>query len=336
MRKDLSLIVLLLLGDGLLAQNPRFTFRLDGPCGETIVGPAGSTYDNGTGGKDFFFDPGPYYADTNRNGDYDLVEVPRNRPGHTWDVVLNTSDNPVGPGACGWSFGVGVEGPLTITDVTTLGTAGCSWFLGPPCLERGGYSLTELTGPPYGVGPETDAGARCQVTLHLRCYYAVPAEGDAAVAKIRVSAKFPDTEGEVVRGRVLFAERTGSDNSPQPILVFHRREIRGVALEPCEFQLRAASPIAPFVRCDPNDDGGRDISNAVWIFKELFRGGPVTACPAAADCDGDGTRNITDGIYALLHLFTGGPPPPAPYPECGSAPGMVPEDCPFGSTRCPP
>ena len=65
MRKRLTFYLILLpfFADDLPAHNARFALRFNGPCGETIVGPAGSTYDDGTGGKDLFFEPEPFWKD---------------------------------------------------------------------------------------------------------------------------------------------------------------------------------------------------------------------------------------------------------------------------------
>ena len=43
------------------------------------------------------------------------------------------------------------------------------------------------------------------------------------------------------------------------------------------------------------------------------------------DGDGNPCSGVNDGIYLLNHLFRGGSPPPAPFPECGTAEGDV--DC---------
>jgi hypothetical protein len=347
MRRGVFKLTLLLphfLPGGLLAHNAFFTARFDGPCGETIVGPAGSTYDDGTGGRDFFFDRAAYVADENGDGSYDRVEVPNNRPGHTWNVVLNASDNPHDWGVCGWAFGVGIDGPLRITDATTSGTAGCQIGRGPTCLQGAGFELTAITGPPNGEGPQTkeNAGAVCTVILKPDCGFQLPPEGDSVICKIRVSGEFPPTVGDVAVGRVYFAGRTYATGSMPVFYLNASGDVTPeegdppMTVEACEFRLRAVSPVTPFVRCDLNDDGTVDISDAVWSFQVLFRGGTPKPCRAAGDCNGDGVWDISDGIYALQHLFLGGPPPPAPYPKCGSGVGVLPEDCPFGSTRCPP
>ncbi|MCA8961236.1 MAG: hypothetical protein KDC38_12015, partial [Planctomycetes bacterium] len=78
----------------------------------------------------------------------------------------------------------------------------------------------------------------------------------------------------------------------------------------------------PFTRGDANDDGGFDISDAVYALSYLFSGGPALACDDSGDVNDDGAIDISDPVYALGTLFTGGPPPPAPYPGCGIDPTM--------------
>jgi outer membrane lipoprotein SlyB len=48
--------------------NPEFAFSIGGPCGETIYGFAGSTYDDGTGGTDLLFDTEACYGDLDGDG----------------------------------------------------------------------------------------------------------------------------------------------------------------------------------------------------------------------------------------------------------------------------
>jgi hypothetical protein len=174
----------------------------------------------------------------------------------------------------------------------------------------------------------------------------LPPEGSEAVAKIRVTARFPEREGEEVWGRLSFVPRTLQGRGREIVVIDPsgcwgwciRPELGNppLRLEPCEVRFRAVSPLAPFIRCDTNDDGTLNIADPVWIFRELFRGGVTTRCPAAADCNGDGGRDISDGIYALSFLFRGTPAPPAPFPACGRVADMDPKECPFPSTRCPP
>jgi hypothetical protein len=305
------------------------------------------TYDDGTWGRDLFFDRDAW----DDGGDHPAYAlVPNGRPWHTWDVLLTTRDNPVPYGASFWCWGLSYDGALSITDVTTLGTTACRSFRGPTCLKFTGRERTEVVGPPYGLGGEEDRGAlswniqssQPPAGLH-------PAEGTHPVAKIRVFARFPDVEGEEVSGRLFFTPRTifreGLDDwTPDlevtwawwVIPVMLDRGNPPLRVEDCEVRFRAVSPLAPFIRCDPNDDGTLNIADPVWIFTELFRGGRTTRCPAAADCNGDRARDITDGIHALAFIFHRGFPPPAPFPACGRVADMDPKECPFPSTRCPP
>ena len=57
-----------------------------------------------------------------------------------------------------------------------------------------------------------------------------------------------------------------------------------------------------------------------FILNALFAGGPDPTCADAADANADGSVNIADGVYVLNALFGGGEQPPAPFPDCGSAP----------------
>jgi hypothetical protein len=170
-RRFLVIGVALLGGPPLHAQrgpNPEFTFSVGGPCGETIYGVAGTAYDDGTGGTDLFLND-----DLDENNDpTKSYGVPNNRPGHTWDVILstaiNTAMNSTMYGATGWRWGLGAEGAIHITDVTTSGTASCrilSRPRRPPCRRWGGAEGMILTGPPYGYGGEDNRGAFSVVSL---------------------------------------------------------------------------------------------------------------------------------------------------------------------------
>lgn len=97
-------------------------------------------------------------------------------------------------------------------------------------------------------------------------------------------------------------------------------------------------PTAPtFRRGDCNDDGGRDISDAVTMLAALFpgSGGPaVPPCADACDANDDGATDIADPIALLEGLFSGGPVPPAPFPDCGTDPTADALDC-ASSASCP-
>jgi hypothetical protein len=128
-------------------------------------------------------------------------------------VILTTSENPVGFGAWSWCFAVGVEGPLRITDITLEGTVSCESGLEPfaECRRWGnGFGLASLTGPPNGLGPQTEenVGAVSSVSLKFDGAIQLPAFGSERVCKLRICADFPETEGEeVATGRIYFTLR---------------------------------------------------------------------------------------------------------------------------------
>ncbi len=80
-----------------------------------------------------------------------------------------------------------------------------------------------------------------------------------------------------------------------------------------------------FRRGDSNNDGGFDISDAVFTLAALFTAGsPSPACADAGDANDDGGYDISDAVYTLASLFTAGAPAPvAPGPgTCGEDPTM--------------
>ncbi|MCA8959290.1 MAG: hypothetical protein KDC38_02205 [Planctomycetes bacterium] len=80
-----------------------------------------------------------------------------------------------------------------------------------------------------------------------------------------------------------------------------------------------------FRRGDANDDGGFDISDAIFTLAALFTpGAPLPSCADAGDANDDGGYDISDAIYTLAALFTPGAPlPPAPGTStCGPDPTM--------------
>ncbi len=75
-----------------------------------------------------------------------------------------------------------------------------------------------------------------------------------------------------------------------------------------------------FLRGDTNDDGVRDLSDAVATLSELFTGAESSTCPRAQDVNDDGLIDISDPIGLLAFLFIVGLAPPIPFLECGKDP----------------
>jgi hypothetical protein len=71
-----------------------------------------------------------------------------------------------------------------------------------------------------------------------------------------------------------------------------------------------------FVRGDTNNDGRQDLSDAVFLLRALFDGGPPPPCDEVADINDDELWDLSDAVFMLRHLFMSEASPPAPYPEC--------------------
>jgi len=304
--------------------NPQFTLLLRGPCGETIEGAPGSQLDDGTGGAPDF-----------ENG----------RAGMVFDVVLRREGSTArDQGSPVWTWSLGVEGPLTITDVTLEGSVVCLRGQAPQCEAEGRiWAFTTLTGLPFGVGPQTEENHGAVSVVAIDTEGAVLwRDGEWVLAKIRVTADFPPREGETVSGRLFFVERVGDSGPIAPDVNYGwGRPITPtdgnppLQLEDCEITLRAVAPTpATLKRCDTDADGELRITDAVATLHALFAGGPPAECPEAADCNDSGEVDIADAIYTLEYLFNRGPAPPEPFPDCGEVEGLSVEDCPTGSTAC--
>ncbi len=79
----------------------------------------------------------------------------------------------------------------------------------------------------------------------------------------------------------------------------------------------ATSRQAELERGDTNEDGRRDVSDAIVVLGYLFRGTVETECEDAFDTNDDGKLELTDAITLFDDLFRGGPPPAPPLGGCG-------------------
>ncbi|HLU49806.1 MAG TPA: hypothetical protein VK116_17030, partial [Planctomycetota bacterium] len=69
------------------------------------------------------------------------------------------------------------------------------------------------------------------------------------------------------------------------------------------------------------------LTDAVLLLAWLFLSGPAPSCVDAADMDDSGTTNLSDAIYLLRALFDGGPQLPPPTMSCGVDPTPDALDC---------
>jgi hypothetical protein len=79
-------------------------------------------------------------------------------------------------------------------------------------------------------------------------------------------------------------------------------------------------PETTFQRGDPNADGRRDISDALFVLGFLFLGESGLGCKKSADANDSGGVDLSDAVYFLKYLFLGGPEPRPPFLECGVDP----------------
>ena len=109
--------------------------------------------------------------------------------------------------------------------------------------------------------------------------------------------------------------------------------VGGATVVPEEFVPIVVRRVADdaFLRGDANDDGRVNLADAVWILSELFRAGPPTRCPRAADVDADGSLLLSDAVYLMRYRFLRGPVIPAPFPSCGRRSTGTSLDCAAGT-----
>jgi len=84
--------------------------------------------------------------------------------------------------------------------------------------------------------------------------------------------------------------------------------------------------VAPvqFRRGDVNNDGKRNVADAITTLGYLF-GGQSVPCVNAADSNDDEKVNVADAIALLGYLFGGAGSLPAPFPDCGVDPTAPPQ-----------
>jgi len=75
-----------------------------------------------------------------------------------------------------------------------------------------------------------------------------------------------------------------------------------------------------FLRGEVVQDGGVNLSDAVYLLEHLFQSGEAPRCLKAADTNDDGGLNLTDAVRILTYLFGGAGPLPDPFAGCDTDP----------------
>lgn len=170
------------------------------------------------------------------------------------------------------------------------------------------------------VDNETGAGF-ITVWLAPHGFSTLPSSVDFSIATVRYSSVLvppgSPAEGESsVDTTIEF--RDGLRGSGQPVtnVVTHM----GRSVTPCTspFEITLVRPLL-FTRGDANLDSRLDISDPVRILNARFLAldDAELRCSDAADSNDDGGVDVSDAVYLFNFLFRGGPQPAAPYPEAG-------------------
>lgn len=230
---------------------------------------------------------------------------------------LTPADDPLN-GAQGWSISVKTDPCFNIASTTTAGADGVDPFF------TGGFNKTEVVDPAKNSGQQ---GAVSAIVLSFTEARNLPPESDKTV--LFLSGKI-DAAGLTAPAQCtdpcsvapVDASSTGLRGSGQPVQTAvtvagntKKPGVAGAAITLCQ---RAQ---ISFIRGNANSDDKVDIGDAIWIINELFRGGPATACPDAADANDNGSEDLDDAVYLIDYEFKGSlAPPPAPFPACGPDP----------------
>jgi hypothetical protein len=62
---------------------------------------------------------------------------------------------------------------------------------------------------------------------------------------------------------------------------------------------------------DADNSGRINLTDAVYIMRIVFNGGPMPPIANAGDCNGDGLINISDAVWLINYIFVSGPAPVA-------------------------
>ena len=229
-------------------------------------------------------------------------------------------------GVEGWSLSVAAAGGIDLVDATFAGTASA---IVPDGLVNGGFHSLRIVDPELPhllTGLPQGQGVVAAVILDFTGIGYLEPVGTATV--LAMTFRERDADGKrPAEGWVYPLDGLGQGGSPDgaPSWYFNDATLSGETLHFCAKQRARIRFLSgpPFVRCDSTGDGVLDISDPIRTLDALFRNGPPFECIAASDCNADLGVDLLDVVYALHFLFLGGFPPPAPYPQCGFAPGAA-------------
>ena len=262
------------------------------------------------------------------------IDVPAGQPfTHTVGVSIVTQIGRCGETSClrcdsrslqGWSMSVGFRGDLTIISVDGMRPEYCA-----PAFE-----VTRVVDPTIlgADGQPQGQGIINAVVFFCGDAYVLNPRGTETIAEIKLESGSL-AGGESARGELFCHEGLAPKAELRPTMTQATVDGQSRAFESCRpmgITFRAAS--LRYRRCDSDHDGRLSISDVLAVLDWLFRRSPAIDCRSSADCDGNRSFDVSDAVFALNFVFRGGPPPPAPFPDCASAPAG--SDCRVQPASC--
>jgi len=255
-----------------------------------------------------------------------------------FNIYANISSNNAGGGAQGWSLSIALDGDMDFgpAGVTTNGAPGVDNNF------SGGFKKTEIIDP--NVAPNNgQRGLVSAIVLSFTEPKVLPPTGTETVLCINLVGSSAPAEGSDVSGSLRFLNGLKGAGQPVTNAITVEGGTRNIDnLGTANVKITAClEPVRDcrFVRGNANDDAKVNIADPIWILNELFRAGPATGCPDAADANDDGMVDSADAVYLINHQFLAGPEPTAPYGPIPAACDIdpTPDALPLGASQssCP-
>ena len=139
----------------------------------------------------------------------EITAAPGTSAARVFDVVVTTSKNPMpSVGAAGWSISVSSDF-LTLTGITTAGTAAAPETDSPPGLRRNGFEKSEVATQHNSGDCEGRVGAISAVVLSFLEVVTLPPSGPSTIAKVTVSGTAPAVTGDRAPASLIFVNGCG-------------------------------------------------------------------------------------------------------------------------------
>jgi len=218
--------------------------------------------------------------------------------------AIHTSDQAQ---ICGWTLSIVLEGDAVPTAVSFRESAAGSYM-------EGGLERNSIVDPAENEGKQGFASLAL-LTIDNPCQ--LPQVATTAVLTMEIEERSPHSRNDT-EAILRFQDGLRMNGSPRNNEVV----LRGEVVPPCNKDTASLTVVFSldgprFVRGNADGDGLVDVSDALFILRQLFEESRTATCPAASDTNADGLVDISDAIYLLAHLFQGGPSPAAPFPDCG-------------------